>query len=338
MSTQKKHAHAAPVRDAGLRQRLGSLEDVLGRDQGCAFTKADAALRKPPANDNQPDFFVPNIADIAVKDSLSLMDLALFRLSKRHTRKAEIIKHQLSHATVEIAGGAHGMASVYDYDFVLFCVSYLTEGMRLYKAGRGELPHRTFTPHAADVLKFCRLGDGGQQYAAIEGMLDRLTSTNIKIVNHSKKSKIREARGGFRMVESYTVTSQTNTGHVATLEVTIPDWIYKGIVNHQKPEVLTVHPDYFLIEGGLARFVYRLARKAAGGGVARYRFATIQERSGSCDTARKFAWRLRELIKANALPEYELTEEEAADGQPILSMLHRAAIDAPPPASDSPAL
>ena len=294
-----------------------------------ARTAAPSLVRTPPEGDEQPDFFVPNIADIAVKDSLSLMDLALFRLSKRHTRKAEIITHELPHATVEIAGGAHGMASVYDYDFILFCVSYLAEGMRLYKAGRGQIPPRTFTPHAADVLKFCRVPNGGRQYAALEGMLDRLTSTNIKITRHSDKSKIREARGGFRMVEGYTVTSQTATGHVAALEVTIPEWIYKGVVNHTKPEVLTVHPDYFLIEGGLARFVYRLARKAAGSSVARYRFATIHERSGSSGTAKKTTWAIRQLIKANDLPEYDLKEEKGTDGQPILVMTNRATMAQP---------
>ena len=37
-------------------------------------------LRPAPANDNQPDFFVPSLCDIALKDGIGLMDIACFRL------------------------------------------------------------------------------------------------------------------------------------------------------------------------------------------------------------------------------------------------------------------
>jgi plasmid replication initiation protein len=321
-----------------LKTAIRNLGDVIASQPLIEEESGGSLLRPAPANDDQPDFFVPRLWDIAIKDSLSLMDLALFRLSKKHKRKADIITHKLPHATVEVAAGAHGMASVYDYDFVLFCVSYLAEGMRLHKAGRGPMPSRTFAPHAADVLKFCRLGDGGKQYAAVEGMLKRLSSTVITINNHSVKSKLRAAAGGFRLVDEWNVLSYTEKRpnqkgqpNIAAVSVTIPDWIYKGVVNHQRPEILTVHPDYFLIDGGLARFVYRLARKAAGSGMARYSFATIHERSGSSGTAKKTTWAIRQLIKANDLPEYDLKEEKGVDGQPILTMTHRAAIPEPAP-------
>ncbi|ANC47742.1 hypothetical protein A6P55_25870 (plasmid) [Pandoraea pnomenusa] len=51
---------------------------------------------------------------------------------------------------------------------------------------------------------------------------------------------------------------------MAGVEIEVPSWIYREVVEAKKPEVLTVHPEYFLIEPGIGRFLYRLARRAAG--------------------------------------------------------------------------
>ena len=90
----------------------------------------------------------------------------------------------------------------------------------------------------------------------------------------------------------------------------------------QTPEVLTLNPDYLLIKGGLARFVYRLARKAAGDGQADYGFDLFRARSGSQRRAAAFDSDLRALIAANDLPDYALTEINGASGS-VLRMRRR---------------
>lgn len=92
-----------------------------------------------------------------------------------------------------------------------------------------------------------------------------------------------------------------------------------------------MHPDYFLMTPGLGRFVYRLARVAAGKGEARWSFRLIYERSGSKGAFKRCTYELRELIKANDLPEYELTEETGLEG-PLLVMRYRDASPARLPA------
>jgi len=72
------------------------------------------------------------------------------------------------------------------------------------------------------------------------------------------------------------------------------------VVEVKSPAVLTVHPEYFLIEPGIGRFLYRLARRAAGKARAKWSFQTIYERSGSTGDFKKFTFNLRRLIKANA--------------------------------------
>mgnify|MGYP004714167879 CR=1 FL=1 len=124
------------------------------------------------------------------------------------------------------------------------------------------------------------------------------------------------------LISGYRVVSRTDTQRISIVEIEVPKWIYREVVEGTRPEVLTVHPDYFLIDPGIGRFIYRLARRAAGKSDARWAFKTIFERSGSTGVFKKFSHHLRRIIEANNLPEYELREEAGKDG-PILVMTKR---------------
>lgn len=296
-----------------------------------------SSIRKPPEGDAQPDFFVPSLYDVGTKDSRSIMDVAVFRLSKKDKRAGGVIRYELSDGYVEVKAGPDGMASVWDYDLVLMMVSHLTEAMNRYREGRGEKPGRTYRPHVSDILKFCRRGDGGRQADEVEGALDRLKGTTIKNVRERPSANGRrpmrevEAEG---LVSSYKVLSYTENGKIASVEIEAPKWLYREVTEGKRPDVLTVHPDYFLIDPGIGRFVYRLARRAAGKGEAKWAFQTIYERSGSAGTFKEFRRILRNIIEANDLPEYEL-REEAGQGGPLLVMIYRDRADEalPPPSA-----
>lgn len=287
---------------------------------------AKTSMRPAPANDNQPDFFVPSLYDIPVKDGVDLMDVAVFRLSKRQQRKGEVLRYHLHGAEIEVTAGGYGMASVWDYDMVLMCISHLADAVNRHRAGKGDLPPRTFRPHVKDVLKFCRLSDGGKQYEAVERALDRLKNTTVKISRTNRSAKLR-ATSGFGLIETYKVVSRSETGRVTVVEIVIPDWIYEAVVTHDNPQILTVNPDYFLIDKGLGRFIYRLARRSAGVGSARYLFKTIYDRSGSAGSFKEFCRMLRQIIAANDLPDFHLAEEKGKDG-PVLCMCARSALSA----------
>ncbi|WP_204162483.1 replication initiator protein A, partial [Erwinia amylovora] len=77
---------------------------------------------------------------------------------------------------------------------------------------------------------------------------------------------------------------------------------------------------------GIGRFLYRLARRAAGKAEARWLFKTIYERSGSAGEFKKFCFTVRKLIGSNDLPEYDL-KEEAGQAGPILVMRYRNLIE-----------
>jgi plasmid replication initiation protein len=310
----------ALAKDRGKSQPLNGVEP----------TNLEPSIRKPPEGDAQADFFVPLLYDVATKDSSSIMDVAVFRLSKKDKRANETIRYVRADGYVEVVSGEAGMASVWDYDIVLMAISHLTDAMNLYKQGRGDKPSRTFRPHVSEILKFCRRSDGGRQYEEIEGALKRLSTTFVEVVTTTQakgKRALRTAKG-VGLINGYETVSYADNGRLASVSIEVPQWLYNEVVEAKAPAVLTVHPQYFLIEPGIGRFLYRLARRAAGKSRAKWSFQTIYERSGSTGTAKKFAFTLRGLIAANDLPEYILTEESGLSG-PQLVMMYRDAATLP---------
>ena len=282
------------------------------------------SLRSPPAGDVQPDFFVPSLYDVATKDNQSIMDVAVFRLSKKDKRAGEVIRYDLPDGYVQVSAGAAGMASVWDYDIVLMAVSHLTEAMNRYREGKADKPGRVFKPHVSEILKFCRRGDGGRQNEELVAALDRLNTTQVKVerVRKGRNGRAYTISEGEPLISRYQIISRSEAGKLESMEIELPTWIYREVVEANNPDVLTVHPDFFLIEPGIGRFVYRLARRAAGKGQAKWSFQTIYERSGSTGAFKEFCRLLRGIIAANDLPEYSLSEVGGQEG-PMLTMIHR---------------
>ena len=281
------------------------------------------SIRKAPKAESQTDFFVPTLYDVGTKDSRSIMDVAVFRLSKRDRRAGEVIHYELSDGHVTVSGGAAGMASVWDYDLVLMAVSHLTEQMNRFREGKAERPSRIFRPHVADVLRFCRRSDGGKQKDDLVETCIRLNTTHVSVQRIKKNSngKTITVDEGEPLISRYKII-KSDTGKPEYIEIELADWMHREITDGKNPEVLTVHPDYFLIDPGIGRFVYRLARRAAGKTEAKWSFQTIYDRSGSSGTLKKFTENLRKIINSNNLPEYNI-EEELGNSGPLLVMTYR---------------
>ena len=285
-------------------------------------------LRPPPPEDAQLTFFVPTVYDAPIKDDVNLMDVAPFSLSKRSS--TGIIRYELKDSLITIEGGAEsGLATVFDYDIFLNMVSHLAHEVQRYrrdekKGLRPSLPPKTYRPNASHILKFCRRSDGGKSYEDLEAAMDRLANTTIKVINLSNGR--RRQVDSRPLISGYSVVSRTGANRIDLVEITIPDWVYLSVVkNENTVPLLTLHEDYFLISSGIGRFIYRLARKAAGKGDAAYSIKEVHKRSGSSQEYRKFYYDLREFItrtQAFPMPDYDLTISDGKDG-PILHMRRR---------------
>ena len=289
--------------------------------------EAQPLVREPPLDDAQLAFFVPSVHDAPIKDDFNLMDIAPFALSKRAGEG--VIRYELKDSIITVEGGADvGLATAYDYDIVISMISHLADATRSYridtsKGLRPDLPARTYRPAAAEILKFCRRDLGGKQYIELERALDRLQATRLKITNLSTSTKRRETEA-FPLIGRYKVVSRTSHDRIDQVEIDIPNWVYQGVVKPEgKPSILTLSPDYFLITRPIAKFIYRLARKAAGQTEARYGIAELHKRSGSKLPRHKFRRAVQDIVEAPVpLPDYDLAIVDG-EREPILKMTSR---------------
>jgi len=319
------------IYDPGIRQSLHRLGETIHLGEVRTLIQHEtpssptSTFREPPPDDAQLMFFVPTVHDAPLKDEMSLMDIAPFSLSK--TIRHGVIRYELKDAIITIEGGAEvGLVTAYDYDIFIHMVTHLAVAMRDYRQAeakglRPSLPPRTYRPTAAEILKFCRREQGGRQYEQLEPSLDRLQATRYKITNLTSNGS-RRAAESFPLIGRYKVVSRTRTDRVDQVEIDIPEWVYNGVVAPgQTPSILTLNPDYFLIARPLAKFIYRLARKACGKhGIADYGLDTLYQRSGSAMPFRKFRDAIEELVTAtknDPLPDFNLEILPSQSGQKL---------------------
>jgi plasmid replication initiation protein len=331
------------VEDEGMRHSLDRLAEAIRADEvqkviehevpskgtATSSTEARRITRLPPDSDAQLMLWVPAVFDAPIKDDMNLMDVAPFALSK--SAGEGIIRYELKDAIITVEGGAEvGLATAYDYDIVINMISHLAEAVRVYrieesKGRRPTLPGRIYRPAAAEILKFCRRDLGGKQYLDLERALDRLQATRVKITNlHGGK---RRETQSFPLIGRYKVVSRTAQDRIDQIEIEIPNWVYEGIVKPDgKPSILTLNADYFLINRPIAKFIYRLARKAAGETEARYSLPELHKRSGSKLPPHKFRQAVEDIVndaQLSPLPDYDLILEKS-ERSTILRMRRRA--------------
>lgn len=276
--------------------------------------------RPAPLDDAQLMFFVPTVQDAPIKDDFNLMDIAPFALSK--SGGAGVIRYELKDSIITIEGGAEvGLATAYDYDIVINMISHLAEATRQYRIDEAKglkpsIPPQVYRPAAAEILKFCRRELGGKQYEDLERALARLQATNIRITNlkGDRDARDRRATESFPLIGRYKVVSRTFQDRIDQVEIEIPGWVYDGVVRPDgKPTILTLNPDYFLLSRPIAKFIYRLARKAAGDTNAFYSLKELHKRSGAKVPMRKFRQTIEEIVetaKTTPLPDYDLSLED----------------------------
>lgn len=265
------------------------------------------------------DLCHPGLDYTSTRDCQTLMQMALYRLSKKQTRVGEMLTYRFPDGYVEVSAGAYGMATVWDYDIVLLLVSHLMYATDRYRDGVGEKPGKVFRVKVGQILRFTRRGIGSRQIIEVEAALERLQSTTIKRVRKNGKFLKVSGQG---LIARYEVVSRTDTKKIKSVEIEAPAWLYNEVVNSRRPQVLKVHPDYFLLKSGIARFIYRQARSAAGRDTATWSFQLLYERSGSSGAQTKFFHNLRCLIQSDSLPEYSIQEEAGRSG-PQLVMKRR---------------
>jgi plasmid replication initiation protein len=211
-----------------------------------------------------------------------------------------------------------GMATIWDADILIWAASTLNN---LRKQGKNDLP-RTLHFQPYDLLKTIQRPTGGRQYHLMRESLGRLQATTIVTNIRVKKGKKQRQ---FSWIESWTDHVDDETQQSQGMSLTLSDWFYEGIL--MDGGLLAIDPAYFSITGGRERWLYRVARKHAGGaGEDGFAIAlpTLFEKSGAEGTYRRFKFEIQAVARRNDLPGFDLALEPAGR-EPALRMSRRPA-------------
>ena len=270
--------------------------------------------RLPPKGDHQPDLFAANFADIPIRDQRDTMERPFFSLAKKP--RFTPIEYHVGDVWVEVSGNPKvGIATIWDADILIWASTQVTEAL-----DRGMTPSRTIQFHPHNLLKSIRRPTGGEHYLRLRAALERLTHTAVR-TNIRAQGKKKAA--SFHWLESWTEVTDEQTGETTAMTLTLPDWLFQGVL--MKGGVLTIHEDYFLLTGGIERWIYRVARKHAGQQESGWQFTMRQlhEKSGSTSRFSDFAIDVRKVVELNSLPEYASEIHKNEEGEEVVSFLKR---------------
>jgi plasmid replication initiation protein len=267
--------------------------------------------------EDQLEFFIGLHTDVPIRHQLDLMERPFFSLAKKPRRTA--IEYSVNGVNIRVSPNKdHGIATIWDADILIWLITQITEN--LDRTGQAS-PTVYFNPYT--LLKAIRRGTSGRSYTRLKEALDRLSSTFIK--TNIRDNKV--AR--FHWIE--------DSGH-ETMEdgeirmfATLPRWLYSGIV--QRRMVLTVHEDYFLLTGGVERWLYNVVRKHAGRQELGWSMTMKQlyEKSGSEARLSDFAIDIRKIAENNNLPEYHLSLSRNQEGDEVVHMIWRSSLSTSDP-------
>ena len=278
-------------------------------------------MSKRAARDTAFDVFNPRVNSLPLKDQREVMERPFFSLSKRKRLKPIEYTSPDGLVWIHVSGNPEfGLATIWDADILIWAVSKLNQ---LREAGANDLP-RTIHVTAYELLIAIRRDTGGQGYRELQAALQRLESTTIQT---SMRAPKRQKRAQFGWLDEWTMEVDTQTGAPRGLTITLSNWVYEGLLQEQS--LLTLHPDYFSLSGGLERAIYRIARKHAGKQPSGWtcRVSLLHEKTGSESPLKQFNYLLKGIVAANDLPEYELSFTVAADKSSAVHFLRRDIVE-----------
>ncbi len=193
--------------------------------------------------------------------------------------------------------------------------------LRRRLAGHHHVPSRGPCVIGAEFLPRAHRAISEAKCEKDEPPLERLkttvVTTNIRVKKTQKTTM-------FSWIDQWDDLIDAKTRESRGLTLTVSDWFYRGVT--EDGGVLSIDPAYFSITGGRERWLYRVARKHAGGNGANgfsISMPTLFEKSGAEGTYRRFKFETLKIIQRNDLPGFSLFVRSQAEGEPVIHMLRR---------------
>lgn len=226
----------------------------------------------------------------------------MFSLSKNKDTSVRTYEHNGN--KLEITPSGKGLATIWDKDILIYCISQLIEGIN-----RGQEPSRTIRLRAHDLLVATNRHTGGSDYDRLHQAFERLRGTTITTDIKTNGERI---RSGFGMIDEWMIIEKSpDDERMVAVEVTLSRWTYHAVLGK---EVLSIDKDYFRLRGGLERRFYELARKHCGNqakwGIS---IELLHKKSGARSPLKAFRHEVQKIVASNHLPRYRMRYNETKD-------------------------
>ena len=278
-----------------------------------AMTRA----RREGASD-QFDLFLPYLADLALRDQREMMERPFFSLAKSKRVKPIDYRSPDGKLWVHVSASPdYGMATIWDADILIYCASMLAD---MARRGVNDVPRKLhLMPY--DLLRAIGRQPTGRAYELLGQSLDRLVATTVK--TNIRAENRREAT--FSWLDGWTQLVDEKTERSRGMTIELSNWFWEGVM--MTGGVLSIDRAYFDISGGRERWLYKVARKHAGGaGEAGFAISmpTLFEKSGAEGQYRRFKFEIAKIAERDELPGYALAiETPAGKSEPSLRMRRR---------------
>ncbi len=280
---------------------------------------------------DQFELFLPYIADMPLRDQREMMERPFFSLAKTKRVKPIDYTSPDGKAWVHVSANPdYGMATIWDADILIYCASVLAD---MARRGLNDIPRKLhLMPY--DLLRAIHRPTTGRAYELLGQSLDRLVSTTIK--TNIRAENRREAT--FSWLDGWTQLVDERTERSRGMTIELSNWFYEGVL--MQGGVLSIDRAYFDLTGGRERWLYKVARKHAGGageGGFAISLPTLFEKSGAEGPYRRFKFEIAKIAERDPLPGYAV-ELEQPDGkrEPSLRMRRRRSNDLPRSAAPTP--
>ncbi|MDO7842270.1 replication initiator protein A [Sphingomonas immobilis] len=267
----------------------------------------------------QFDLFLPYLSDLPLRDQREMMERPFFSLAKSKRMKPIDYRSPDGKLWVHVSANPdYGMATIWDADILIYCASMLAD---MARRGVNDVPRKLhLMPY--DLLRAIGRPTTGRAYELLGQALDRLVATTVK--TNIRAENRREAT--FSWLDGWTQLVDEKTERSRGMTIELSNWFYEGVM--MTGGVLSIDRAYFDITGGRERWLYKVARKHAGGaGEAGFAISmpTLFEKSGAEGQYRRFKFELAKIAERDELPGYALSlETPAGKREPNLRMRRRA--------------
>lgn len=243
-----------------------------------------------------------DILDAAPKIDMGSLEHPMFSLSKRTDHNVRQYHHNGN--TLTIAPGLHGLATIWDKDVLIYCISQVVEGINRNR----EDVSRTVWVTAYDLLTATNRPTCGVGYQRLEATLSRLQGTQLTT---NLKSGGKRAIHGFGLIDSWEFVGKSTDSRMIAIEITLSQWLYNAIKSF---EVLTISKNYFMLRKGIERRMYEIAKKHCGQQASwKINLVLLHKKSGSVASLKEFRRKVKSIAQSNQLPEYHILYTRGGD-------------------------